>query len=199
MTRLTIVATGLLIAAAGLLSLAAEPDADVAEPKPDTAAAVGESDEPEAETTPRVSLEVARDRAQLMHDVYASTLDMLHHRYFRADKAIIPARAMEDIFGDIERESDMQARWISVNLPPMNIDHEPETEFEKQAAKKIAAGEESIEIVDEGYYRRVGAISLTGGCISCHGGFFRARSTTQKYAALVISIPIKGDVAPAVK
>lgn len=199
MTRLTIAVTGLLIAATGFLSFAEEPDADVAEGIPDAAVTGAESDEPDAEKTPRVSVEVARDRAQLMHEVYTSTLDMLHHRYFRADKAIIPARAMEDIFGDIERESHMQARWISVNLPAMGIDHEPESEFEKQAAKKIAKGEESVELVDDGYYRRAGAISLNGGCISCHGGFFRTQSTTPKFAALVISIPVEEAADPAAK
>ena len=193
MTRLPVALAGLLIVVSGLLSLAAEPDADSAGQKPETAAAAVETDNPEADTTPRVSVNVARDRGKLMHDVYTSTLNMLHHRYFRADKAIIPAQAMEDVFDDIRQSSEIEARWISVNLPAMGVDHEPETDFEKQAAKQIAGGEESVEIVADGYYRRVGAISLDGGCISCHGGFFRTQSTTAKYAALVISIPVRND------
>lgn len=173
---------------ASLLSLASLPAEEPSAP---------EAAKAEADPARRMTVDAARDRAQLMHEVYESTLDMLHHRYFRSDKAIVPARAMEDVFDDIKETSDMEARWISVNLPAMGVDHEPETEFEQQAAKKIAAGEKSVEVVTEGFYRRAGAIPLDAGCISCHSGFFRTQSTTPKFAALVISIPVKTDNAPA--
>ncbi|NQV28993.1 MAG: hypothetical protein HQ518_31950, partial [Rhodopirellula sp.] len=101
----------------------------------------------------RVSVEVARDRATLMHDIYAATLDVIHHRYFHADRAVIPARAMEDVFSQIQRKSQTEARWISVNLKPMSLDHEPETAFEKQAAKTLSTGKEEFEVVQDGYYR----------------------------------------------
>jgi hypothetical protein len=187
---------GIVIFATGLFSAAAEPAADDAAQKP-AAAAETEPGQTDEDKTPRVPVEVARDRAVLMHDVYSSTLDMIHHRYFRADKAIIPARAMEDIFSDMQRQSGIEARWIAVNLPAMGVDHEPETDFEKQAAKKIAAGDSAVELVDRGYYRRAGAISLNGGCIHCHNGFFRTQSTAPKYAALVISIPVEAPAETA--
>ncbi len=86
------------------------------------------------EEVPRVPLVVARDRAKLLHDVYASMLDVIHRRYFHADRAIVPARAMEDVFSDMERAAHIEARWIVANLKAMSVDHEPETPFEKQAA-----------------------------------------------------------------
>ncbi len=141
----------------------------------------------------RVSVAVARDRAQLMHDIYASTLDMMHHRYFRGDRAMVPARAMEDVFSEIQRKSQTEAWWISVNLKPMSLDHAPKTNFEKQAARALATGKSEIEAVKDGYYHRAVAIPLTAGCISCHGGFFRAPSKTPKFAGLVISVPIHID------
>lgn len=198
MRRRAIAATATLILFSGLAAMHAGRGAEPVSP----AVAPPAESPPEAKTpapasdafkTPRVSVDVARDRAQLMHDVYTSTLDMLHHRYFRADKAVIPARAMEDVFDDMKQSSSVEARWISVNLPAMGVDHEPETDFEKQAAKRIAAGESTVETVADGYYRRAGAISLHSGCISCHGGFFRTQSTTPKYAAVVISIPVHTD------
>ena len=78
-----------------------------------------------------VPLDVARDRAKVMHDVYEATLEVMHHRYFHGNRATVPARAMQDIFSAIERQSKVKARWISVNMKPMSLDHEPETEFEK--------------------------------------------------------------------
>ena len=141
----------------------------------------------------RVPVEVARDRAKIMHDVYEATLDVIHHRYFHRDKVVVPARAMEDIFSAIKRQSDIEARWISVNLKAMSVDHEPESEFEKKAAKVIADGKSELDVVEDGYYRRARAIPLSGGCVSCHAGLFKDATTTPKYAALVISVPVITD------
>jgi hypothetical protein len=140
-----------------------------------------------------VPLDVARDRAKVMHDVYEATLEVLHHRYFHGNRATVPARAMQDIFSTIERQSKVKARWISVNMKPMSIDHEPETKFEKSAAKAIAKGKSHVDIVENGYYRRAGAIPLSAGCVGCHGGLSSNPSTTPKFAALVISIPVRQD------
>ena len=54
--------------------------------------------------------------------------------------AVLPARAMEDIFSDVARQSKTTARWISVNTKAMSLDHEPSSEFEKHAAEEIKGG-----------------------------------------------------------
>lgn len=173
--------TGILVGCVGLLYLAAafcaEPDASDAND----------------EDSHRVPVATARDRAKLMHDIYVATLDTMHERYFHGDRAIVPAHAMEDIFAEIKRQSKAEARWISVNMKPMSINHEPKTEFEKKAAKEIAGGREKVEIIEDGYYRLAGAISLGDGCISCHGGLFQQPSKSPKFAGLVISVPVKQD------
>ena len=140
-----------------------------------------------------VTVAVARERARLTHEIYAATLDVMHHRYFRDDRSTIPARAMEDVFRKIERNSDIAARWISVNARAMSIDHEPETAFEKKAARSLGRGKaDKIEVVEDGYYRRVGRIRLSAGCISCHVDF-GADPQVDRFAGLVISIPIRKD------
>ena len=141
---------------------------------------------PQQETTPGVPLHVARDRAKLLQDVYLSTLDVIHRRYFHGDRAMVPARAMQDIFSDMERQYQAEAEWIAVSLRPMSIDHEPDTTFEREAAKRLRKGEREVEKVDSGYYRRAVAIPLTGGCAGCHDGFGR-QSTRKPFAGLVIS------------
>jgi len=137
-----------------------------------------------------VAVAVARDRAKLMHDIYAATLDVMHERYFHGARAIVPARAMEDVFAEIERQSKVEARWIAVNMKAMSINHEPKSEFEKRAAKEISAGKTELEVVEGGFYRRAGAIPLANNCISCHDGFFKEPSKTPRFAGLVISIPV---------
>ncbi|MFN0198988.1 MAG: DUF3365 domain-containing protein [Planctomycetaceae bacterium] len=151
--------------------------------------------EPEIAAEDRVSVEVARDRAKLMHDIYEATLDTMHDHYFHGEKAAVPARAMEDVFYSMKRKSKAEARWIAVNSRAMSLDHEPETEFEKIAAQQITAGKNEYEEIKDGYYRRAGAIPLHGGCIRCHNNIFGEPPKTAKFAGLVISVPIHLDPA----
>ncbi|QDV70111.1 hypothetical protein Poly24_38300 [Rosistilla carotiformis] len=161
---------------------------------------VGRGDPPapekaEAETqavrdAKRMPVAEARQRARLMHDIYGATLDVMHHRYFHGGRAIVPARAMEDIFEEIQRDSHTEARWISVNLKPMSIHHKPKTKFEQHAADEIANGKPAVDIVEDGYYRRATAIPMSGGCIGCHDGFFKKPTKEAKFTGLVISIPV---------
>jgi len=143
----------------------------------------------------RVPIAVARDRAKLMHDIYTTTLNVMHDRYFHADRAVVPARAMEDVFSAMEDQTGSKANWISVNLKAMSINHEPQTDFEKRAAREIVAGETEIEVIEDGFYRRASAVPMTGGCLSCHAGFFNQPSKVPKFTGLVISIPIIPDSA----
>lgn len=141
----------------------------------------------------RVNVVVARDRAKQMHEIYSATLDVIHRRYFHGDRATIPARAMEDIFTEMRHRSKVEARWISVNTKAMSIDHDPKSDFEKRAAKELSDGKEEIEVIEDGYYRRAGTISLHAGCLSCHEGLFQSSSKKPRFAGLVISIPIQAD------
>lgn len=146
-----------------------------------------------ADATDEPGVSAARERARLMHELYSASLHMMHERYFHGDKAMVPARALEDVFADIRRQSKTEARWIAVNMKAMNIDHLPESRFEKRAAREIAAGKDAVEVVEDGFYRRAGAIPLTSGCVSCHGGFFRTPSKKPKFAGLVISVPLSTE------
>lgn len=141
----------------------------------------------------RVTVAAARDRAKLAHEVYAATLDAMHHHFFRRDRAVLPARAMEDVFTQVGRRSGVEAKWIAVNTPAMTIDHEPKSAFEKEAAAAIAAGKEAYEKVEGGTYQRAGAIPLGNGCVSCHTRSIMTTDKTPRFAGLVIRVPVKGD------
>jgi len=169
-----------------------------ADPPPDT-----ENESPTEEQTAdsekpddvkRVSVEVARERAKLIHNIYSAALDAMHHRYFRGDRtAVIPARAMEDVFSEIAREENIKAKWIAVNTRAMSIDHRPDDGFEKQAAKAIGSGEREYEMAKDGVYRRAEGISLMNrGCLGCHLGFGTS-TKTDRFAGLVITINVTED------
>jgi hypothetical protein len=161
----------------------------VAEASANPAAAADE------EPTGAVPLAVAKDRAKLMHDIYSATLDVMHERYFHANRAVLPARALEDVFAEIRHQSQAEAKWLAVSLKAMNINNEPKSDFEKRAAKEIASGKSVWEEADGTHYRRVGAIPLGNGCVNCHAGFGREHTQTPKFAGLVISLPIVKEAA----
>ena len=171
----------------GLVTLADEPPE-----APKAASSAAESGK-EAATSPerKAVVEAARARAQLLHQVYASTLDVMHHRYFRHDRATVPARAMEDVFADMARQVGVEARWLVVNAKEMSINHKAKTEFDRRAVRAIASGEGAYEEVEKDWYRRAGAISLMNkGCLGCHLQF-GSSAKKDRFAALVIAIPLK--------
>lgn len=149
--------------------------------------AIGE--ESSGKSSRSASIEEVRDRATLLHQVYASTLDVMHKRYFHDEDADVPARAMEDVFADVKRQTQIDARWIAATMRAMNIDHDPETAFEKHAARQITSGKRDVEQIQNGVYRRAFAVPLSGGCIQCHGRAVGG-STRKQFAALVIQMPV---------
>lgn len=144
-------------------------------------------------TNPSPAIVSARERAQTMHQVYAATLEAMHEHYFHGERAIVPARALEDVFAEIARQSKIEARWISVNTKPMSIGHEPKGDFELQAAAALSKGDKHFERVDDEVYQRAGVIELSEGCVACHTGFFAAPPKTPRFAGLVIRVPLKRD------
>jgi hypothetical protein len=151
--------------------------------------ATGEPKASDDRGTPVTEAE-ARARAKLMHGICAATLDSMHHHFFQRGRPVLPARAMEDVFAEVEKQSKIKAKWISVNTKAMSIDHEPRTSFERKAAKAIAEGKGEFELVEDGVYCRAGAIPLGAGCVTCHTGLLATTPQTERFAGLVISVPI---------
>ena len=137
-----------------------------------------------------ISVQTAREKAKLMQRIYLATLEIMHDHYFHGERAVVPARAMEDVFEMVKGETNSEANWISVNMKAMSIGHRPKTEFEKTAAKEIAKGKGAYEAVTDGYYRRAAAVPLNSNCVGCHGGLFKTQSKKTKFAGLIVSIPV---------
>jgi hypothetical protein len=143
-------------------------------------------------SAPELSVDEARRQAKLLHSTYEATLHTVHREYFReAGRTPIPSRVLEDIFYWVDEETHGETRWIAVNTEAMSIDHNPESEFEKKAAKVLATGEEEYEQIDHGMYRRAGAITLFASCLKCHESSLTQLRTKRRVAGLVINIPVK--------
>lgn len=131
----------------------------------------------------------ARRQAELLHTSFAGTLSAIHHEYYHNDQGLtIPAMALKSVFRDVEQTHKVELRWLAINAQAMNVDHQPKSQFEKEAAKAITGGAEQFESVEGGMYRRVGAVALQSECLKCH--LPNRTSNKTRLAGLMISIPI---------
>lgn len=149
-------------------------------------------DAPAEKPAAPLSVAEARERAKLLHEVHSATLEALHRHYFKRDHPVLPARAMEDVFADVDKQTRIKTRWIAVNTPAMSVDHKPRSDFEKDAAAELAGGKSAFERVEKGVYHRAAVIPLGPGCVGCHTRFGAPPAKTPRVAGLIIAIPVKG-------
>jgi len=141
-----------------------------------------------------VTVEEAREQARLLHGTYNAALRTIHRRYFDAEeKEAIPAKALEDMFSEVDEGTGRTTRWISVNTPAMNVDHEPRDGFEKQAAEALAEGKKEFESIEAGEYHRAGEVRLVASCLKCHLSSLTRQVQKDRVAALVISMPVRAE------
>lgn len=136
------------------------------------------------------SLEEARRQAELLHAAMHSTLQAVHHQYYRPDEGLpIPAAILKEVFADLENDQQVKLRWLAVDGQAMNSDHKPRNSFEIEAVRILKSGKREHESVEDGVYRRAGRITLTNQCLKCHVP--DRKSTDDRTAGLIIAIPLK--------
>lgn len=93
---------------------------------------------------------------------------------------------MEEVFKELAETLGVEVHWLAVDGKTMNVDHKPRDAFERKAVAALKEGKEEYEAVEEGRYRRAGAIVLHNVCLKCH---VPNRKTLENRAAgLVISM-----------
>ena len=135
-----------------------------------------QSGEREEEATtaaaPPVSVDEARGRARLLHEVVRGSLQVMHRDFFDPDdRDRIPSSSLEDMFEAVEATHQVKLKWLGVNAKVMDVDHKAKDEFEKQAVAALSSGKREHESVEDGSFRFVGAIRLHNSCLKCHVPF----------------------------
>ena len=139
-----------------------------------------------------VSVEEARGRARLLHEVIRGALQVMHRDFFDPDdKDRIPSSSLEDMFDGVKEAHGVELRWLGVNAKVMDIDHKARDEFEKKAVAALDGGEWEYESVEGERFRFAGAIRLHNACLKCHVPFRKSLETRK--AGLVINIPIQAE------
>ena len=141
------------------------------------------------------SVAEARLRSRLLHEAFAGALQVMHRDFFREDQRLkLPSRSLEDVFAEMAETHQVQLGWLAVNTTAMSVDHRPETDFEKQAVKALAAGKDEFDSVQDDVFQFAGSIRLSASCVKCH---VRNRtSNEERKAALVITMPLTKNQAP---
>lgn len=138
---------------------------------------------------PVVPVQAAPLIAETLHEAMHSALQVSHDRYYREDEGlIIPAAALLEVFDDIKKKRNITLRWLVVEGQAMNIDHEPQDDFEKAAVKALIAGKDFHAETTAKLYRRAAPITLSNHCLKCHVP--DRRSTRDRRAGLIVSIPV---------
>ena len=144
-----------------------------------------------------LTVDEARGRAELLHETFHATLQFVHSEYYRPNERLpLPATTLQRVFDELADSHQVKLRWLAVSARAMNVEHEPQDEFEKQSVATLKTGKTEWESVEQGVYRRAAAITLSSECLKCH---LPGRTSTQdRAAALVISIPLQSRaVQPA--
>ena len=114
----------------------------------------------------------------------------MHRDLFREDEGFtLPARSLDDVFAEMKRVHGVEMAWLAVDAKPMDVDHEANDEFEKQAVKAIAAGAEEYGAVEGDRYRHAGRIRLASECLKCH--LPNRTSTDDRSAAVTINLAVQ--------
>lgn len=131
----------------------------------------------------------AHARARLLHEAVHGALQVMHRDLFDEENIrAIPSGSLEDVFKELKRTYRVEMKWLNVNTDVVNVDHQPEGEFEERAAKRLAAGDLFVESTTNDRYQFAGPIRLASQCLKCH--LKHRRSTEDRVAGLVISMPI---------
>ncbi len=138
----------------------------------------------------RPTVDEARQQARILHSAMHATLKRVHDDYYKEDKSLpIPAASLKEVFAEVEKEQQLQLRWLAVEGDAMNVDHQAKTPFENEAVKALSSGKKEFEQVENGIYQHAGAIKLTNVCLKCHVP--NRKSLEDRTAGLIIKIPVR--------
>ena len=149
----------------------------------------GQATKATPQVQPAATAGEARARARLLHEMVHGSLQVMHRDFFDEDNPhSIPSASLEDVFHELYRGYGIEMKWLIVNTDLVNIDHKPQSSFERSAAKQLAIGKSFAERVDDDRYLFAGAIRLGSQCLKCH--VKHRTSNEDRTAGVVISMPL---------
>lgn len=166
-----------------LLALSASLAAILAAAAPAPATAPDDGDDP--------ALERARQQIKMLDDLYKTAVVSVTKRYVGEQDEQPAIMVAQDVFGAMNDKGWHSAKLVDATGEPLNPDNAPQTDFEKDAARAINAGQPYFErVAGQGDDRRLLAATLVPvvmkKCADCHG-----RKVGEVLGFIRYDVPIK--------
>lgn len=157
-----------LFASAALLAASAVAVAQETAPKAGQGKASPAAPAAKANEDPAVT--AARRQVQMLDALYKNAVVSITERYQRGQPAIMVAK---DVFQAMHDGKYHSARLVDATGSPLGEENEPDTDFEKKAAKAMQEGKDYLEeVVGEGKERKFLAATRVPAvhkrCAECH-------------------------------
>jgi hypothetical protein len=126
-----------------------------------------------APATADPALDRAREQVKMLDDLYKNAVVSITETYVDAQEIEPAIMVAKQVFGAMEKQGWHSARLVDATGSPLNKENSPVSDFEKDAAKAIKAGQPYFErVIGEGSNRRLQAATVVPvvmkQCTQCH-------------------------------
>lgn len=139
----------------------------------------------------------ARQQIKMLDDLYKTTIVFINDTYVTDDGDVAAGEIAREIFTAMRKKGWHHARLIDATGEPISEENVPKEGFEKQATKKILAGETYVDDVTEEDGRRYLLAAtlvpvVNEKCLICHPG----HKVGDVMGAISYKLPLDGEARP---
>ncbi|HTI49546.1 MAG TPA: DUF3365 domain-containing protein [Planctomycetaceae bacterium] len=141
------------------------------------------------------AVERTRKQVRMLDDLYKSAIVLITDKYVNNDSDLPAGSAFQALFAAMKQKGWHEVRLIDATNEPLRPKNAPADDFEKEAVKRLLAGnaghEQVVEKDGKRYLRSATAIPVVmKKCILCHPHYEEAKPG-QAIGALAYTIPIE--------
>jgi hypothetical protein len=141
------------------------------------------------------ALERTRKQVRMLDDLYKSAIVLITDKYVHSDADLPAGTAFQALFGAMKKKGWHEVRLVDATGEPLVAKNSPADDFEKEAIKRLLAGqtghEQVVEKNNQRYLRSATVIPVVmKKCVMCHAHFEEAKPG-QAIGALSYTIPIE--------
>jgi hypothetical protein len=138
------------------------------------------------------AVERAREQVKMLDDLYKNAVVSITKTYVDNQEDRPAIMIAKDIFGAMKKQGWHSARLVDATGEPINDANAPRTDFEKEAFRRIRAGQPYYDrVVGEGKDRRLLAATVVPvvmkKCTECH----EDRKVGEVLGFLRYEVPVK--------
>ncbi len=160
-------------------------------PREDAARA---DDQPTSPAAPAAdpAVERAREQVKMLDDMYKNAVVSITKTYVAKQDDRPAIMIAKDVFGAMQKKGWHSARLVDATGDPLNDVNAPETDFEKEAFRRIRSGQPYYDrVVGEGKDRKLLAATVVpvvmATCAECH----QDRKVGEVLGFLRYEVPVK--------